>query len=422
MYRKRSKRSNGYRVSEVEQVLQKQDERQLTDPPAVAHEAPTEAPKPAPVQRKPDRFHYPTLDGLRFFAFLGIFIVHTFNIEHYRMVLAGKGFLVASVLLRVAYEVGGFGLPLFFLMSAYLNVALLGIEKERKGWVNLRRFYYRRGLRVWPLYFFYLALAVSFGYFNHAFHVSGYRLLALILLAANWYYEFVSLGPPSTLHLWSISVEEQFYLLIGPVLRYFGRRTLLWSSIVLLVGSLFVLGWLRHRGNGMIPIRFNSCFAATYFATGTLLAMKLDLRNRIASLRVSLPLIVGGTLLWFFTEWTCRVMTYGPPPSPLRVVLGNVLCNIGCVLLMCGFLYLPTRWMPRFFSYLGRISFGLYVYQLFAYRIAVHFIAENSHVPGRTVIPALILTTIMASLSYAFIEKPFLKLKNKFEFVKTGTE
>ena len=102
-------------------------------------------------------FYRPELDCLRFFAFLFVFISHAFSIStDYYIQLGMPGELAAWV--RAAVGSGGIGVVLFFVLSSYLITELLIREHTRRGSLDIKAFYIRRALRIWPLYFFFLFL------------------------------------------------------------------------------------------------------------------------------------------------------------------------------------------------------------------------------------------------------------------------
>jgi peptidoglycan/LPS O-acetylase OafA/YrhL len=102
-------------------------------------------------------FYRPELDALRFFAFLYVFISHAFSLAPDHYISAGLSAEAALWLAR-AVAVGGFGVGLFFVLSSYLITELLIREYNRTGKLDVRSFYIRRALRIWPLYFFFLIL------------------------------------------------------------------------------------------------------------------------------------------------------------------------------------------------------------------------------------------------------------------------
>jgi peptidoglycan/LPS O-acetylase OafA/YrhL len=102
-----------------------------------------------------ERIYFPELDGLRFVAFMMVFLFHGGVPQPIMSQLIGRR---AAAALR---ENGGFGVQLFFILSGYLIATLLLREEARYGRISLRSFWIRRILRIWPLY--YLVVAIGFG-------------------------------------------------------------------------------------------------------------------------------------------------------------------------------------------------------------------------------------------------------------------
>jgi len=104
---------------------------------------------------------------------------------------------------------GGFGVDVFFALSSYLITELLLREKARSGRVDVRAFYLRRILRIWPLYFFFLALAISLNGLMSNEHVSWKANAAFLLFSGNLWMMFAGGSMWAIRPLWSISVEER---------------------------------------------------------------------------------------------------------------------------------------------------------------------------------------------------------------------
>ena len=109
-----------------------------------------------PAQAKKSSFYRPELDCLRFFAFMTVFVHHSMprTVEFYTT------HHLPTVLSNVAYA-GAYGVDLFFCLSAYLITELLLREKEQVGHLNVKSFYIRRMLRIWPLYFTFVLFAFA---------------------------------------------------------------------------------------------------------------------------------------------------------------------------------------------------------------------------------------------------------------------
>ena len=156
-----------------------------------------------------ERFYIPELDVLRFFAFLAVFIMH---------VCAGLG--ATSIFLSM----GRFGVDLFFTLSAFLITELLLREKERCGALNVQAFYVRRILRIWPLYFAFLAGALALRALGGVASISPTYLIAFAFFVGNFAQCWLPSQPsPGIGPLWSVSIEEQFYLTWPVILRPLSR-------------------------------------------------------------------------------------------------------------------------------------------------------------------------------------------------------
>jgi len=142
----------------------------------------------------------PELDGLRFIAFLLIFIHHS----------STQGVAI----FREIKTIGWLGVEIFFCLSAFLLTRLLLRERDQFGTVDVYKFFMRRILRIWPLYFTYVILAIILSVYWHVI-TSGnlHRIVGLLTFTDNFFAAFQGFNPIRfTGHLWTISYEEQFYL------------------------------------------------------------------------------------------------------------------------------------------------------------------------------------------------------------------
>jgi peptidoglycan/LPS O-acetylase OafA/YrhL len=365
------------------------------------------------------RVYRPELDALRFFAFLAVFLHHTININPTGALMRHAA--LARVL-PVAQEALGFGLCLFFFLSSYLITSLLEIEKARTGTVHLKKFYTRRILRIWPLYFVFIGAIYLLGQGWKPAAVEPMRLLALSLLAGNWFSVFFGMGSNVISHLWSISVEEQFYVVWPSLSRVFSGRLLVRFCCGLCIFCLATAWVLSMRGAELLSIWLNSFVQSLFFASGALLALAVGLRQQAKSALHAGLAIGGGLLLWFFTAAFGGFTGHYLAVSPWRVTGGYAFIAVGCGLILWGFLHLPKKLLPGPLLYLGRISYGLYVFHglvLVATRAIGGSAAARLHLPGAFLIAQLLITVAIAAASYQFLERPFLKLKSRFELVHT---
>lgn len=370
------------------------------------------------------RGYRPELDAVRFLAFLLVF-VHHFLL--YSPIFANRRSLIAFAgekglrVLVALTEACGMGLCLFFALSAYLITNLLLEEQKRFTAISVRRFYIRRALRIWPLYFLGVAVGIGFALASHQRNdVTGF--VWYLLFAGNFY-----CGAFGWLHnpmnpLWSISIEEQFYLLWPCAMRWLSRRGLVICAVVFIVGAnltLFIYG--QHRVATDVLPWTSSPVQFEMFATGILLSLGSKWFPQF-KLGVGLVLAVTGTLLWFVACYVFHLKeTAGAGTSSISasLVTGYGLAALGCAAVLQGFCMIGPSHIPQWAASLGKISYGLYVYHVLAVDFShALFISKHGFLPfAASVLVALLLTIAAATISYAYVESPFLRLKRRFELL-----
>jgi peptidoglycan/LPS O-acetylase OafA/YrhL len=382
---------------------------------------------PEPV-RASERYYRPELDVLRFFAFLSVYLYHILpSVE-----LANHaGWSRSAAWLAANFKVAGsFGVCLFFVLSSFLITELLLRERRNTGTVHVQAFYARRILRIWPLYFSFLFFGALLGHFVSGWHVETPRLLAFLALLGNWYVSVFSQTSNPIAPLWSISIEEQFYLTWPWLAKTGGRNTILTLSILLLPISWLTTYLLAHSSHSAShAIWYSSLVQFEFFGLGALTALLLQ--GRVPHWKISSRLIIvtGAGILWMVAGGFFDVRDSPPPFGPSSYVIGYQLIGLGCILFLLAFLDLPRRWTPRPLIYLGKISYGLYVFHYLCRDLAVRILSHwtrSGAWNGRlyvvlhglaVLVIALLLTIILAASSYRFLEQPFLRLKKRFTFI-----
>ena len=162
------------------------------------------------------KIYFPQLDSIRGMSFIAIFLFHTLRINYSKFFLGGK--------VQYLFNSLPLALDVFFILSSFLLTYLALNEYKKRGNFSFRNYFTRRVLRIWPLYYFILILAfILFPFFANLFHTK-------ITLPAPLYYVFYIANFYTIDHvfflkfLWTISVEEQFYLLWGFCLRFFHKN------------------------------------------------------------------------------------------------------------------------------------------------------------------------------------------------------
>src|ERR1700761_4413230 len=167
---------------------------------------------------------------------------------------AGSGLLVVSAHAGLSELIpGGLGLPIFFFWSGYLITTLMLAEHDRTGAISIRNFYTRRILRLSPPLLITLAIAYGLTYFGSLQgRITLPALMAQLLYFANYYIIFFDPNaqsmPGGTGILWSLAVEEHFYIFFPILLTVFmrGARRTMTIGVVLIAACLVVLIWRIH--------------------------------------------------------------------------------------------------------------------------------------------------------------------------------
>ncbi len=375
----------------------------------------------------PTRGHYyrPELDVLRFIAFALVFLYHSVPATSHPQ-LASLIPALTPVLLTFAAS-GRCGVSVFFVLSAFLLCELLLREKQATGSIQVGQFYIRRVARIWPLYYLILALGILFAM------IPGNPPTGMKQI--GWYAIFMA--PMSVVHygwapnpivpLWSISIEERLYLLIPWVLRFFNRRALLALSIALIAAAnawLFYLGTVRANDDS---IWVDSIVQSQCFAAGILLSLSLNGRIPQLSKWTRGLLFAGGLLCFSLSVAGLRFATYHATYSGSWSLVGRYLiATIGATLILIAFLGIPQKLLPAWMIYLGRISFGLYAFQLFPRDFTNNFVTNPGINPVSfeflRICFAFAATVALAALSFRFIESPFIRLRKRHAIIASQPE
>ena len=394
-----------------------------------------------PTRSLTERFYHPELDILRFFAFFLVFLHHSLPHETAFYTNMGTSPLLASLLAGIG-NTGAFGVNLFFVLSSYLITELLIRERQRFGRVDLRAFYVRRILRIWPLYFAFLAFAWVMQWYIPHQHIGWRAGLAFTLLGGNWWVVFVGFPSSIIFPLWSVSVEEQFYIFWPVTMRRLSQRGLLVAAGVMLVTANLTRWYLAAHHTWESKMWANTFVQLDAIALGILLAVLLSGRApRIAS-RYRIALFAAGVACFAIAANYFQIK--GDPLTVPRVLLGYPTMALGAVALFLSALHKSpeatgasdlaqsadageTRpesswrtWLMPPLVYLGRISYSLYVFHVLGLMITDYTIRhEDTNLPHylfRNAV-AFAITVAFAAVSYQWLEMPFLNLKQRFTHI-----
>jgi peptidoglycan/LPS O-acetylase OafA/YrhL len=367
------------------------------------------------ARAKRDRFYRPELDCLRFFAFFAVFVFHTIGGDAAYFSARGVplGALIAS-----AASAGRFGVDLFFLLSAYLITELLLREHEQCGKVDLRLFYARRILRIWPLYFLGLLIGVLLPLADSSQYFPLKYAFSFVFMVGNW----LPLHSPFRLQsvmwpLWSVSLEEQFYVLWPAFISKAARRgpLLYVAGGLLAVAALarqFLLGYARSQ-HSEIFMSSNTLTRLDPLALGIATAILLRKKHNSFGWISRLGFLLTGCGFWLAAGYF-----YGLTRG--FMFLGFPVIALGALLIFLSVLGSPLA--PRWLRYLGKISYGLYVFHLLAIHLSLKLWGGYVHTLRSFLACwclSLLMTFAMAAASYKYFEAPFLRLKERFTRIES---
>lgn len=361
------------------------------------------------------KVYFSNLNGLRFLAALLVIIHH---IEQFKQLLGQKNhFDIYWV--RV---IGPAGVILFFVLSGFLITYLLLTEQLETGTISIRNFYVRRVLRIWPLY--YLIVMASFWIFPHL-SLLGIPNLSN-LLHQNFNAKFLmyllflpnlaaTIYPPVAYasQAWSVGVEEQFYLLWPLLLKRIKNKLKLFYFIIiiiLIIKLLFFFLAEKIIGKSTLAASILSFLNIDYMAIGGVFAFYLFNNNDILKWIFNRYIQVSALIILFFLLFSGFYIPIIAIHSDIFGILFGILI-INSAANPKSIINLENK----FFNYLGKISFGLYMFHPLAIVICLKLLTR-AHITGMfaTYFSSILLTIVFATISYIFLESYFIRKKTLF--------
>jgi peptidoglycan/LPS O-acetylase OafA/YrhL len=354
----------------------------------------------------PSAHKMPQLDALRAFAVLSVLFVHF---------VARPPYWLAIVPWAAC------GVQLFFVLSGFLITGiLLDSRKQVEAGVSrfwmLRQFYTRRFLRIFPLYYAVVLIAwiIKLPGFTDTL---GWNLSYL----TNFYIVRTGRWIEAASHLWTLSVEEQFYLVWPWVVLFLPSRWLLRTFIAV---AIFAVGYRVLASNwlgpwvGITPFASFDCFGA-----GALLALA-QRREKAGDPRLRRILSVIGLSLGIPFLISALVSHFPPQSIAGRAGLMNLAMPLLCMPLISraaeGFTGIPGILLTqRPLLYIGKISYGIYIFHVpVVYLANLNGSKWLNWLPLRIPVAAVFLigTLAVAAISWHFFERPINQLKRLFPY------
>jgi len=358
----------------------------------------------------------PELDGLRGLA---IFVV---LLSHY---LSGAGHMALPPALRQivsATSIGWSGVDLFFVLSGFLITGILYDTAQAEH--RIKNFYARRALRIFPLFY---AVLFALIIFTHVLHLQWrtehlfyffYLSNVAVLFAPNFEppSHWINLG-----HLWSLAVEEQFYMLWPFIVwRVRKRTTLLWIILSVLIATPLLRALLFAEGmNSVTMSRLLFTRAdSLLFGGGVALLVRGPLANHIPAQRI---LLISASLLALLL-----LLAHGPEAtSPWLCTIGYT-AIAGCSASLIYLAQQGSNWASNLFDrpflqFFGRYSYGLYIFHGLYFVYLRHLATTLAYKFGSGILAQILVFAVgflisiaLALVSYRFLEAPVLRLKQRF--------
>jgi len=334
--------------------------------------------------------YVPLLDGFRAVSIALVILSHLliYNPASYFLYRAG---------LACGYT----GVSFFFVLSGYLITTLLLQEEEKKGHIQIGNFYLRRAFRILPAAYAFLFVLAGLA-------AAQYVAIPIHDFAASFFYVRNVIGRShETAHLWSLAIEEQFYflwplfLVVVPQRRRVLAVTAVISSVCAWRMFLVFTGWASAGAlYSRTDLRLDTVL------TGCLLALLLQRRSHFTAgtLGPAASLAAGcaGLLIWkvIASEWA------------RADALDSSLTAVSAALILYGLLnshgFSRACLEGSMVVLIGRLSYGIYLWQQLFFGPAEAF-------SGLRIFPVnMLLTLAAATASFYFVEKPFLRLRERF--------
>ncbi|WP_026463361.1 acyltransferase family protein [Adhaeribacter aquaticus] len=342
-----------------------------------------------------------------------------------------RGFAAFLVLLHHGsygfFHGGWIGVDLFFVLSGYLITSLLQNEYNTTGKISISKFYARRALRLLPPLLLVVLLANIF--WPYTSHYPGADQSTATLSALLYFLNFIPDKVAGNLtHIWSLSVEEHFYLVWPFIAAWFffktsRRNRILFLSALILAGVAFRIYAFNSEIqllNGLITVdayRFTLC-RIDGILLGVLLSVIL---NKPKYKNTTLPnttatLFLAGLFIFFITI----LVAVGETNLYWRNG-GFILTNIICAFTVFIAVKKPNHSFltNKVLRWLGKRSYGIYMYHF-----PIFLVLENLREPGNVsnlltvTLLRFVASIVAAELSYRYLEQPILKLKKRYEVNK----
>lgn len=363
-------------------------------------------PKSIPLRQIPE------LDTIRFLSIVLVVLHHQFFDQ--------------NLFLAWFKNHGWVGVDIFFVMSGFLITGLLIKEQEKTNTINLKLFWMKRMLRLWPSWLLTLGLS-----FLMVFVISRNNLELRSILYERWWHYFLHFGNYShalvgklhTLysHFWSLAVEEHFYFLWPMILVFVKRKkTLIWTIIFLILVPLALRYFHLYQGHHKFINNLSTHTRVDEILFGCLLSFYFPKFKDLTAIK-ELILTMLMFLLFGISLYMCKANEHSVILNGLTYTLnGLASCLLIIIALKGGNYGLRRLFRCHLLAKLGVLSYGVYLIHFHANFLVFSLLSKFQFIQDQNVIAMvnLLLPFIPAYLMYFYVDEYFAKFKSKIKHEK----
>jgi peptidoglycan/LPS O-acetylase OafA/YrhL len=353
-------------------------------------------------------FYLSGINGLRAIAALSVVAAHVMM----------PGISNFNLKYRLDLPMAGYGVTLFFVISGFLITFLLLKEIDKTGNISIRKFYFRRILRIWPIYYLFIIICVILSFFISDIKIiKANTIICYLFFAANVPFIFGN-GILIIAHYWSIGVEEQFYLFWPWVVKLSQKKLLIYSFLIFFIlFSIKCILWLILGSKSL----FYQAIMVTRFhcmmvgAIGAILYVK----SNLFFIKLSSDKVVQLSAWVLFICMGIGIIRLPAPIASEFIALVSLVLIIGQITKFNRLINLDHR----FFDFIGKISYGIYIiHPLVIYLSSSIFIHLEIYMPLKYILVyawVFFVTIAVSYFSYTYFESKFLRLKQKFTVISS---
>ena len=366
--------------------------------------------------------YFKELNSLRFIGFIGIFFGHVF-FSNSPEIINSK---LYSTLFIYSKILGFISIDSFFVLSSFLITWKALEEIKFTSNFQFKNFLIRRSLRIWPLYFLIVSIGFLLEYLKSYYFLESEKLPSLwnfILFILN--YDIIENGYNFLffmVFMWSISVEEQFYVFWAIIMKWFNKYLFGISFLIIIISLFFRIYFI----NDSLSLNFHTASALGNFGIGALTAI---LAFKYPNFLNKLQNLTRNTILFFYLIiFTFFILMPFLLENDFFIVIQRSIFSIFFSFIILEQTYSDKSILKvsriKYFNFFGKISYGLYCY----HGIMITIVMQMSGLLTESLLNILVLypilifisTLLVSYFSFSLYESKFLKFKSKFSFISSN--